>query len=380
MPTPQRSARVSVIQRLLDEPSRFEFFQALRLLELLLRDNVPAGDGGLAGHLRFHNSTSMAFPPSEVAALWSRTPDNHEIRSDDHLLSSLLDDPDHAIHITPAGFGLLGAGGAMPFHYTEAIAAAERSQHDGGARAFLDVLGNRAALLFYQAWARYRIECQPESIDEHDNFLSLQLALAGQWPQATASASDCLSVETLAHYAAMFRQRPVTADIIEGVLSEYFEVPVRIHQFIGDWYRREDQTQLGVADCVLGGGAMLGERCHRSDLAAEIRIGPLTRRQYRRFLPGAHAIKALTQMLGLFSIATVRFRVRLILRADEVAGCRLVASDDSDGLGYGLGCGLGYGLGYGLFLGDDPGKRDRDDLCFGIGVDQDAFERPQVAA
>jgi type VI secretion system protein ImpH len=365
-----------VIQRLLDEPGRFEFFQTLRLLERLLErlspDNASAGDGSLTAHLRFHNSTSMAFPPSEVAALWSRTPDNFEIRSDQQLLSSLLDDPHHAIHITPAGFGLLGVGGVMPFHYTEAIAAAERSGHDGGARAFIDVLGNRAALLFYQAWARYRIECQPESPDEHDSFLSLQLALAGHWPQASASPpdrlGDCLSVEAIACYAALFRQRPATADIIEGVLSEYFEVPVRVRQFVGDWYRRDDQTQLGVADCVLGGGAMLGERCHRSDLAAEVRIGPLTRRQYRRFLPGAPALRALTQMLALFSIATVRFRVRLVLRADEVDGCRLAASERRDSLGYGL------------FLGDDAVHQDRDDLCFGAGADHDAFERAQVAA
>lgn len=98
---------------------------------------------------------------------------------------------------------------------------------------------------------------------------------------------------------------------------------------------------------------MLGERCHRSDLAAEIRIGPLHRDQYGQFLPGTSAAMALRQMLAMFGVVNVRFRIRLVLRAEYAGPCQLSTSDTG-----------GVGLGQGMFL---HGRRgDSDDFCYDI--------------
>ena len=61
----------SVIEELLADPQRFNFFQLIRLLEMLAPDSVPVGEGGdpSAEAVRFRSSFSLAFPPSDVVAI-----------------------------------------------------------------------------------------------------------------------------------------------------------------------------------------------------------------------------------------------------------------------------------------------------------------------
>lgn len=343
MPAPQRPADPGLIDQLLATPTRFGLFQAL---QLLLRWMEQTGVERPYSRLRFHNRMATAFAPGEVDAIWCRTRDNREIRSADVLLEALHNDPGQTIHVTPACFGLLGNSSALPAHYTQAIAAAERQQHEAGPRVFLDLLGTRATALFQQAWATYRSECQPRADDQ---FFALQQALAGHWPPP----DHALPTAATARYAALFRQRPVTAEAITGAISDYFDVPVAFEPFLASWYRRDERTLLGADNCTLGHGAMLGERCHRADLAAEIRIGPLNRKQYGDFLPGADGAIALKQMLAMFGVVNVRFRIRLVLRAEYTGPCQLAASGVTE-----------VGLGRGMFLYGRCG--DSDDFCYDI--------------
>jgi len=183
-----------------------------------------------------------------------------------------------------------------------------------------------------------------ELAQRRDQFLALQLALAGAPPAGTG-----LPPQALARHSALFRQRPVTAAAITAVITDYFGVPVTFQPFVGGWYLREDRLHLGAEHCTLGQGAMLGERCHRADLAAEIKIGPLRRARYEQFLPGAKGAQELTDILAMFGVVNVRYRVRLVLHAAEIEPCQLSAS---------------AGLGHGVFLHGRSG--DSDDFCHDI--------------
>lgn len=343
MPAPQRPADPGLIDQLLATPTRFKLFPAL---QLLLRWMEHAGVERPYSRLRFHNRMSSAFPPGEVDAIWCRTRDNREIRSAKVLLEALRGDPGQIIHVTPACFGLLGNSSALPAHYTQAIATAERQRHDAGPRAFLDLLGSRATMLSQQAWATYRSECQPR---DDDRLYALQQALAGQLP----SPMQGLPPPAVARYAALFRQRPVTAAAITAAVSDYFDVPVAFEPFLAGWYRRNERSLLGHSDCTLDQGAMLGERCHRSDLAAQIRIGPLSRDRYRQFLPGRDAATALRHMLAMFGVVSVRFRIRLVLHAAHTGAWQLAAPETD-----------AAGLGHGLFLHGRSGNSE--DFCYDI--------------
>lgn len=356
MPATKRRFESGVMQRLLDEPYRVEFFQAVRLIELWLRQNGIAHDKTLTDYIRFRNSVSLSFPPSQIEALQAHA--DTPIVNQADLLQALLDQRLQHISITPAFMGFLGGNGALPFHYSDAIAAYEQAEQDEGPRAFLDLLSNRALALFYQAWGKYRLEYK---LDAHgkDGFLPLLLALAGVEPKAAPRAwpddEGAVAPETLGFYAAQIRARAVSGRSVAGVLGEYFGVPITLEQFIGGWdiIPPEKLTRLGLSNNRLG-GFVIGKRIWRRDLRVRIRIGPLDTDDYDRFLPGASHSRALKALLGTYAVNALIYEVQLVLHARHVRGMRLT-SDPAQ---------RGTRLGYDAFLITMPATRDRDDMIY----------------
>ncbi|TQK11045.1 type VI secretion system protein ImpH [Herbaspirillum sp. SJZ107] len=323
-----------VIERLLAEPQRFEFFQAVRLLLLWLEERGVPPQQALDGHLRFANSLSLRFPASQVEAL-----------------ALVHDKPAHPaiarpqFRLTPSFMGLLGAHGTLPAHYTERIQAWIASEQDEAPRAFLDLLSNRMLALFYGAWKKYRVEHMVAG--PSDRFLPLLLALAG-FPSgalagalpgslagaaagptsggaAAAGAPAGIGNEVLALYAGVLRQRPASAAVLGQVLSDLLRVPVALQEWIGHWDRLDisECTALGGANAVLGQAALLGARCWRPDLRVRVRIGPVDSAQFERFLPHGSGAATLASLLGLFAAPTLSYEVVLVLRRTELRALRL---------------------------------------------------------
>ena len=170
MRSAKRGPQPAVIERLCREPWRFEFFQAVRLLETWLRRRGQPGDDLVARHLRFQNSTSLRFPPSQLEAV---QPEPRDIQPQAAALAAALEDGSlRHIRITPAFMGLLGGNGVLPAHYTERLAEHQASDKDKdeGPRAFLDTFSNRSLALFYAAWRKYRL-AQQYQLDGRDAFL-----------------------------------------------------------------------------------------------------------------------------------------------------------------------------------------------------------------
>ncbi|WP_426075511.1 type VI secretion system baseplate subunit TssG [Janthinobacterium sp. PSPC3-1] len=326
-----------LIAQLLARPGCFDFFQALRLLAAWLAQQGVEADRIFGHGLHLHGSASLAFAPGQIEHCWA--------------------DDEGRLHVRAAMIGFLGLHGNLPLHYTDTIDRHERDTGDSGPRAWLDGLSQRALSLFYQAWARYRIECQGDA--DGGDFLPLQLALAGVAPGALAHQSDSLPAHVIAHYAALLRHRPATAEVMQAVLFEYFGVDVRLQRFIAAWVTRapHEHTRLAGSNAVLGGGAMLGERCRRADLRLRLVFGPLSREQYDDFLPGRPGALVLRQMLALFGLPCVSFEVRLVLRRDAVRGCAL---------------GDGACLGQHAFVLTEPPQADRDDMHYELRFDGSA--------
>ena len=354
MPAPQRQFDAGVIQLLLDEPYRFDFFQAVRVIELWLRRNGVAHDRTLLDYVRFQNSASLAFPASQIEVLSAHG--EGRIDSAGALLEALTDGQLKHIRIRPAFMGFLGANGALPLHYSERIVAHEFAEKDDGPRAFLDLFSSRALALFYQAWGKYRLEYKLDR-DGNDGFLPMLLAFAGVQPRAAGAVTseDEIGDQALAYFAAQIRSRTVSAAMVGGVLSEYFNVPVRLDQFAGAWdvLQQKQRTRLGRSNCCLGAGATLGERIWRHDLAIRVRIGPVARADFDRFLPGSSGVRALEKLIGMFAAGAPHCDVQLILRAQDVQGVCL------DG---------GARLGLDAFMVTHREAADRSDVCFRLGT------------
>lgn len=320
MPGTQRRTQSHLIDQLIEQPSRFRFFQAVRLIEQWLRRADSART--LDHAMRFRNSVSLCFPPSEietitVGAVAAEAP------------------PDHApkVHLTPAFMGFLGVNGVLPYDYTAETAAQITFDKNEAVRSFFDNFSHRSMLLFYRAWARCRIEYRSDAND-HDGFLSMQLALAGDIKRRSPGAGADAAVreqvvpdEVIARYAALIRHRPLQAELLTGVLSDYFAVAVRCQTFVGAWGNlgKDCQLSLGKQNHLLGRNTMLGARYWRRDAIVRLRVGPLARADFDSFLRGGSAAKALKAILSLFTLPTIQFEIRPVLRAADVRPAALDA-------------------------------------------------------
>lgn len=359
MRTPQRRFEPSVIERLFEQPYRFQFFQAVRMLELWLKKNGLPREGAVASFLRFQNSLSLNFPASQLEAMDTEP---HALARDSAALGEALQRGElKYIRITPAFMGFLGTAGALPAHYTERIAAHALYERDDGPRAFLDTFSNRTLALFYEAWRKYRLELQYE-IDGKDRFLPLLLSMAGLGNHALrhrlSDGGEGVLDESVGYFAAAMRHRPASAAMIGKVLSDYFGEPINVTQFIGAWYDvpPTQQTTLGGTNAQLGMSALVGGRVWQRDLRMRLTVGPLDRAGFDAFLPGGLAARALAKMLTMFTGLTLEYEVHIVLRAPDVDGVTL--SEERHG----------GRLGWDSFLCTAPETRDRDDLRYELAT------------
>lgn len=355
----KRRFEPAVIELLFKQPYRFEFFQAVRVLELWLKRQGLPEQGMLATCLRFQNSLSLSFPPSQIEAIHTEP---RGVATDTTALAAALQSSTlRYTRITPAFMGLLGGSGVLPAHYTERIAEHEQYQKDDGPRAFLDTFSNRSLALFYEAWRKYRLGFKYQ-VSGNDTFLPLLLALAGLGSTAlrgrlARDRDGKVLDESIGYFAAALRHRPASAVQIARMLSEYFGQPVRAEQFIGNWYDvpPAQQTTLGNIDAVLGAGAMAGARVWQRNLRLRLVIGPLDHASFSALLPGGSAARALRSMLMMLTSVSLEYEVELVLRAADV---RAVALDEKSA----------GRLGWDSYLVSAAQDQDRNDVRYLVQV------------
>lgn len=335
MSATQRRFQPGVEERLLAEPYRFEFFQAVRVIELALKAQGVKANEALTNNIRFENSISLSFPPSEIESLRVQT------FGDDSQLTDASEPQaeQKRYYLTPTFIGFLGSNGALPRHYSERILTHQLYKRDSAPTAFLNTYSNRAVALFYSAWKKYRLEFNHESKGKN-GFLPLLMSLGGlgysSLRDRLSQASSDIQDESLAFYAGALRHRPMSAVYLQSLLSDYFQVNIKVRQFVGGWYSlpKEHRTALGMANSELGVSTLAGQRVWQRDLRIGLEIGPLRKKEFTRFLPREVAAKALEQMLKMFVGLTLEFEVQLILRAEDVGSCDLSDHRSSGRLGW----------------------------------------------
>lgn len=338
MQAAKRRNAAGLIRRLADEPYRFEFFQAVRLL-LSSRGQSARGNGldGLESVIRFRNSISLAFPPSEIEAIEFEWSDEASASGDNDMPFR------HAI-LTPSFIGLTGPSGVLPRHYTQHVAEREFHQRDFATRAFLDIFTSRAVALFYRSWLKYRLHFQYES-DRSGSFLPLVLHFAGIGLSGTRNRllddTGGIADESLAHYAAALRARPQPLGWFARVASDYFGTRFHAEQFVGQWFDlpSSERTRLGMANCALGQTSFCGGRIWDRQSKVRITIGPLRRKQFDDFLPGAPGSAGVRRLFHLMVGTVVDCEVRLLLDKRDTRTAYLDSHNGDARLGWTAWCG-----------------------------------------
>lgn len=322
-----------------DEPCSFEFYQAVTLLQRLHPDRQPVGrfSNPQDEAVRFGVNTSLAFPASEIQSLkW---------------------DSDEPPEMEVNFYGLTGPLGVLPYCYSELMRERERVK-DNSLRAFLNIFNHRMISFLYRAWEKYRFPVT-YGMGVEDLFTHHLLDLVGL---GTAGLRDRQAIpdEALLHYAGLLGLQTRSASALEGILSDYFGVPVEIEQFAGAWYRLAPDTQCRMEDGEseseqLGVGAVVGDEIWDQQSRVRIRIGPMELGRYRDFLPDGTAYEPLRALTRFFSNDEFDFEVQLILKSEEVPRCEL-----------GLGEEAAPRLGWVAWLKSAPLSRDPDETILNL--------------
>jgi type VI secretion system protein ImpH len=298
---------------LFEEGYRFDFFQAVRLLERLYPDRESVGQDAHPSQevVRFRSRISLSFPPSEV----------HEIAPHE--------DGGEPAEMTVAFMGLTGLLGVLPRHYTELLLERLRYK-DQVLRDFLDLFNHRLISHFYRAWEKYRFPIGYErAVSKGDGYDPFSLHLFDLIGMGTEGLRGRLEVEddALLFYAGLLAQHPRSASALEGLLRDYFGVSVTAVQFIGEWLplSQASRSRLGPGEAnnALGANVVAGERVWDQQARFTLRMGPLTFAQFRQFLPSGSAFRPLVQFARFFVGQEFDFDIQLVLKAPEVPWCRL---------------------------------------------------------
>ncbi|MFL6446768.1 MAG: type VI secretion system baseplate subunit TssG [Bryobacteraceae bacterium] len=296
----------SLVEWLADEPYRFEFYQAVRILEAIQPHiTVPGFEHAQPRPdvIRFRSQIGFGFPASEVQelALGNGSPE-----------------------LTVNVFGLAGALGPLPHPYTEMVLdAAARKEH--AAADFLDIFNHRLIYLLY--CVRRAHEPALTAIAPHRGspaeYLFAIIGLAGGRSRAKLG----FPAQSLLHYSGLLARQPRTATGLEVMLRDYFGVRLTVQQFSGIWRRidKSQWTKIGYSgqNRTLGNNAALGNHAWDQAGAITIVIGPLGISDFLGFLPGARNHPTLCALVSFYIGTDRKARVRVILNGAEVPQLKL---------------------------------------------------------
>jgi type VI secretion system protein ImpH len=310
----------SELARLLEsEPYRFDFFQAVRLLERIAPERRPVGRfvKPATEAARFGARPALAFPASQIQSIQPREgePPFVEVNF----------------------MGVDGPLGVLPYAYTELILERLR-QKDTALRDFLDIFNHRIVSLFYQAWEKYRFTVAYER-GELDRFSHHLLDLIGLGTAGLQKRQDTAD-DSLIYYSGLLGLNTRSAAALEQILSDYFDAPVSVEQFVGAWQPLEESNQCQLGEETgpseqLGCGVVVGDEIWDQQSRVRLRLGPLTIDQYRNFLPGGDAWKELRAIARFFTRDEFDVEAQFVLRREDVPPCELAGeSADAPRLGW----------------------------------------------
>jgi type VI secretion system protein ImpH len=328
----------TILERLLGEAERFDFFQAVRLLEMSRCGDFAADKSGDQSQkfpaqsactpvgegcepemepIHFNAHVGFDFPATEVRKLFWPARSSLQVP---HMVTNF--------------FGLAGATGPLPTPLTELVISRLR-ENDSGLSDFLDIFNHRLISLLYRIRKVHRV------------------ALSSQSPEATSAARYVYSVlglgtaglrgrmqhagvkdRSLLPYAGLLSQRPRSAIGLQQLLSEHFHVTVKIKQFCGAWQEIEpdDRTYLGKGgrNQALGQTTVLGSKVWDQQGHMLLVVGPLSWERFQHFLPDAFGAedcyRPIRELARFYSGEEFQFRLRLKIREIETPGLRLGAA------------------------------------------------------
>jgi type VI secretion system protein ImpH len=296
---------------LLKEGHAFSFFQVLRLLRRygakLTDESATDPHGG--DQIVIKPNLSLAFAPSDVDSVEE---------SGNHNETRFL--------VTANFLGLYGTASPLPTFYTEDLMD-EEAQDESVSRDFFDFVNQPLFALLYRIWSKYRLhlnvleEENPQQIDQLFCLLGL-----GEKPLRQTVANP----NRLLRYIGLFTQYPRSAMGLKTLLGDALEsIAVTVVSCVHRKAKIPESQRLrtGISGSELGVNSFVGETIDDRMGKFRIQLGPLTRAEFQRLVPGREAFNWLVLLTGLYFVEPLEYDVEVIMAAGEVQS--VVLGDDT---------------------------------------------------
>jgi len=300
--------RLALYRDLAAEPYKYDFFQALRLIECANFDleKIGASQRPKDDPVRLGQEPSMAFAPSTLSGFD-------------------LDEALSAPHLSVLFFGLFGPHGPLPLHLTEFVRERVRNFDDESFARFADIFHHRLLSLFYRSWA----QSQPTvNFDRpgSDSF-SVKVGSLFGLGHPMLRNRDPLPDHAKLHFAARFANQARSAEGLLAVIRGYFDMPANLEQYVGSWLTIPSQDQMRLGDSPdsgsLGVTSTLGVRVWECQSKFRLTFGPLDMENYKRMLPGGASLIRLIGIVRNYVGDEFDWDVHLLLKGNEVTPARL---------------------------------------------------------
>jgi type VI secretion system protein ImpH len=298
----------SVKEGLFQEGSRFEFFQAVKLLEIIHKDRFPVGDDRsepINDVVWFQGKTSLSFPLGDIDGV-----DEPQGKKPARMRVNFM--------------SLTGALGPLPQAYTELVLQRIRAK-DTTLRDFLDIFNNRLISLAYRVRKKFRpgFEFSPPDESQFSQYLFSLMGLGTPGLKERMEVKD----RALLFYAGLLALQPRSMVGLKVILEDYFGVKVKGDSFSGRWlYLEEDQlTKIGKfgENNVLSDSALLGRRVWDQQSKFELMFESLTLKQFSSFLPLGRSFISLRELISFYTRNELDFDMTLKLKKAEVPALRI---------------------------------------------------------
>lgn len=284
METPQRS-QVSCLDLLQGQAEEFNFYQAIRVLECVVREEegIP--------QIRYKAVNEQAFMPNFIANL----------RAEEHVTEVKVN-----------GYALTGQQGPLPAVYNDLLLE-QKSRGNKGPEAFLDLFNNRFLHMLFDI----KKKLDPmlfNDISINSEMFNILESLTGL---TTFDLFKRLPItqEKLLTFSALLIGNRQNYSSLKQIIECMFDCKVEIEPCKGSWRKLPEnwQTRLGKDNAILGSGVGLGKKHWDNQAKIGLLLTLNNIDQCRQLMPKGNLHEVLKSMLAYLTDGRYEIDVRLQL-------------------------------------------------------------------
>jgi type VI secretion system protein ImpH len=193
--------------------------------------------------------------------------------------------------------GIAGIEGTLPNCYVEKFITHDKTSRQA-ILDFFDIFNNKILLLRYQYMKRCDLTCVSSPLKE-SIFGNIMFSLSGFGRPENYSdkliEQSVIPEQFKVSCHNLLWKHTRSSEGLRAILSSFFDVPVKIEQFVGGFDEADKtlQSTLGTKKNrfnKLGEDLILGNKTWNAMKGIRVVIGPLTFEKYLKFLPKSHSL------------------------------------------------------------------------------------------